>query len=575
MPFAHVVLTGSGVAHLDRPYTYRVDDGIDAGAVVRVPVRGRSRNGVVTDVFDEADVPRVQPIRAVLGPGLPPDILSVARSVAEHYLSSLGEALAAAIPARVASEELESPTREVPPDTSLALADMAWLTAYEGGRALEDAIRLDAHAAFAWRPLSHERRGRAIVSLVAQTLRRERGALVLLPEVRTGSEVASELDSAFGERVAWLGSDRSDRDRYRAWLRLRAGNADVAVGGRAAVFAPVARLGLVVIDDESHVSYKERRAPRFHARPVAWQRARDAGAVFVAVGVPPSVEVFHAVQQRILKPVAPSRSVEVAARPPVVVVDRSREDDRLTPTAKTLTRIRETLASGRRAVLLAHRVGEEARAIASRAIRIAGPRDPARLDARTIARDADAFARACRDADLIVASPVMAKDLDLANVGCVAVVEADAALAVREFRAAEEAFATWWRAGRWLDQGSTFMIETSHPGHPAIAALARWDPSLLLRHEAHRRHELGYPPFAALVRIDTTRERAAAVAHDVAAAASSAEVLGPVEESGRAVIVARDRNRAGLISALGPLAARWRSEGTDVRVDVDPREVLP
>jgi len=573
VPYAHVVLTGSGVAHLDRAYTYRVEDGVDVGAVVRVPVRGRSRTGVVVEVFEDADVPRVQPVRAVLGPGLPAEIVALAASAAEHYLSSLGEALDAALPARIASEEKTAPPAATLADTPPL--SLSWLTAYVGGEALLRAVEGHAHAAFAWRPSSRERRGVAIASLVAETLRGGRGALVLLPEVRAGSDVATALESAFGQRIAWLGSDRSDRERYRAWLRLRAGDAHVAVGGRAAVFAPVPRLGLVVVDDESHVSYKERRAPRFHARPVAWQRARDAGAVFVAIGVPPSVEVFHAVQRRLLKPIAPGRGDEMQARPPVVVVDRSREDDRLTPAAKTLARIRDTLAGGRRAVLLVHRVGDEARTIASRAIRIVAPRDPARLDARTLSRDPDAFARACREADLVVASPVVAKDLDLTNIGCVAVVEADAALAVPEFRAAEEAFATWWRAGRWLDQSASFVIETAHPRHAAVSALTRWDPSALLRHEAHRRQELGYPPFAALVRIDTTIERAAVVVGDVGAAAPSADVLGPVEENGRAVLVVRSRDRDGLIRALGPLAARWRTEGTDVRVDVDPREVLP
>src|SRR5205823_4406087 len=62
----------------------------------------------------------------------------------------------------------------------------------------------------------------------------------------------------FGDAVAWLGSDRSTRERYRAWLSLREGRSLVAVGGRATVYAPVRDLGLVIVDDEAHVSYKER-----------------------------------------------------------------------------------------------------------------------------------------------------------------------------------------------------------------------------------------------------------------------------------------------------------------------------
>lgn len=573
MGFAHVVLTGSGVAHLDQAYTYRVPDGVavDVGSVVRVPIRGKSRTGVVVRMLDEADVARVQPLRAALGPGLPPEIVSVARSVAEHYLSSLGEALAAAVPSRIAGEETHTPA---PAHARPPAPDLTWMDAYREGAALRSALRRGRHAAFSWRPFAHEQRGPPIASLVAEAVRAGRGALVLLPEVRAATATAESLREAFGDRVAWLGSDRSDRERYRAWLALRSGAADVAAGGRAAVFAPVRRLGLVIVDDESHVSYKERRVPRFHARPVAWQRAREAGAVFVAVGVPPSVEAFHAAERGLLTSVAPPRAAEMRSRPATVVIDRMKAGDRHTPGARTISLVRDALARGKRAVVLVHRVGDEGRAIAARVLRNVPAREPARLDARSLARDPDAFGRACANADLIVSSPVLAKDLDLAGVGCVAVVEADAALAVPEFRAAEEAFATWWRAGRWLSEGDTFAIETAQPRHQAVTAIARWDPSVLLGAECAIRAETGYPPFAGLVRLEVPARRAAEVIASARDAAPRAEILGPVQTGDRAVVVVRAADRSGLIDSFRPLAAAWRAEGTDVHLDVDPREVL-
>lgn len=575
MSFAHVVLVGSGVAHLDRAYTYRVPEAttVHVGSLVRVPVRGRPREGVVVGLLDEPDVAHVQPIRAVLGPGLTPEIVALCTDVAEHYLSSPGEALAAALPPRVASEE--SNEAKAWPGAGDERGDLAWLGSYKNGGALLKAVRSGGYRAFAWRPLAAEHRGAAYVSLAAEALRRDRGALVLMPEVRAISSVAEALGSAFGDAVAWLGSDRSPRDRYRAWLALRRGDALIAAGGRGAVFAPVERLGLVVVDDESHVSYKERRSPRFHARGVAAGRARASGAVFVAAGVPPSGEVSHAMDRGSLTAVVPRRATEMRSRPAVVVVDRTKEPGRLTPSARTLAAIRQPLETGRRAVLLVHRRGDEARAIAQRTVRILRPRNPARLDSRTLSKDPEAFRRALRESDLIVSSPVIAKDLELAGLGCIAVVEADAALAVPEFRAAEEAFATWWRAGRWLQRDGSIVIETAHPRAPAIAALVRWDPGFLWRAEAARRSELGYPPFAALVRIDAPGVRSEDIVREVRAAVSSAEILGPVEQERRAVVIVRSSDRAGLLDSLRPLSAKWRAEGSDVRVDVDPREVLP
>ena len=252
------------------------------------------------------------------------------------------------------------------------------------------------------------------------------------------------------------------------------------------------------------------------------------------------------------------------------MVDRSGDGAGLVPNATTLRLCATELAAGRRVVLLIHRAGEEARRAASRAFRILKPQRPARLDARTAP---EKLAEAVRDADCIVATPVIAKDLDIERVGLVAILEADAALSVPEFRGAEEAFATWWHMGPWLGNGR-IAIETAQPDHPAIRALVRWDPDLLYAWEASRRRETGYPPFAGLARIDLPPARGPAVASEVSQM-PGVSVLGPHERGGKAVVVARASSRTALIEGLAPLVDKWRSAGEPIRVDVDPREVLP
>ena len=181
---------------------------------------------------------------------------------------------------------------------------------------------------------------------------------------------------------------------------------------------------------------------------------------------------------------------------------------------------------------------------------------------------------ALRDADCIVATPVIAKDLDIERVGLLAILEADAALAVPELRGAEEAFATWWHVARWA-RGGRVVVETAQPSHPPIRALVRWDPDALYRWEAQRRKETGYPPFASLARVDAPSSRAAEAAEQIARAVPEATVRGPLERGGRAVIVVRTATRADLLAGLRPLVSAWRSAGEPFRVDVDPREVLP
>ena len=268
--------------------------------------------------------------------------------------------------------------------------------------------------------------------------------------------------------------------------------------------------------------------------------------------------------------VAPERARDVRERPPVTLVDLRSEESRLVPSAPTLRMAAAELKAGRRVLFLSHRSGQDLDSIAARAERILAPATVVRLDASATRVQMRA---AVRSAQCIVSTPFIAKDLAIEGVSMLGIVDADAALASPEFRASEECFATWWRAARFAANGR-LVLETLDPRQPAIAALTRWDPDVLYRAEAARRKELGYPPFAALARIDVPAERAVEVAREVAQASEALEVLGPAEHDGRWVIVARARRRQELLGALGPLVARWRDDNEPMRVDVDPWEVL-
>ena len=562
--YASVVLTHASLSHLDREFTYRIPDEmtLDVGARVRVPFRRKKREGIVVRLLEESDVERTFAIAEVLGPGLDAPTVDLCRWVAAHYLSTLGEALAAAVPDRVVEEE----AGELPRPGPIGSRSLAWLDRYRGGAALRRATTAGRFAGFSWRP--GPRKAAEIAALAASVAAAGRGVLALIPEVRVGGETV-EAFARLGDAVAWIGSDRSTRERYREWLALRGGAKRIAVGGRAAVWAPVKDLGLVIIDDEAHVSYKERRAPRINARPVAHERARRAGAVFVAAGTPPSVEAGAAVERGTLVSVASPRAELLRSRPPVAVVDRSREPSTHVPHPDTLRRCRAALDAGKRVVLLTHRGGDAARSIAKRTFKSLAPSKPARLDARTTP---EALADAIANADCIVATPVIAKDVTLEGVGVVAIVEADAALSVPEFRGTEEAFSTWWHVAPWA---AAVVVETADARHPAIKALVRWDVDALYAFESSRRTETGYPPFASLARIDAPAARATEAAEAIAAALPRGQVLGPLERGGRAVVIARTRSRAELLDGLRPLVEKWRSAGEPFRVDVDPREVLP
>ena len=146
-------------------------------------------------------------------------------------------------------------------------------------------------------------------------------ALILVPEIVLAPAVAESLRAVFGDRVAIQHSGLSDGERHDQWHRIRQGNVDVVVGTRSAVFAPLAKLGLVVVDEEHDTSYKQEESPRYHGRDAAIMRGRQSGAVVVLGSATPSMESHHnAMSGRYVRVVLPQRILE-RPLPAVRVVD--------------------------------------------------------------------------------------------------------------------------------------------------------------------------------------------------------------------------------------------------------------
>ncbi|MBI4460758.1 MAG: primosomal protein N' [Acidobacteria bacterium] len=121
-------------------------------------------------------------------------------------------------------------------------------------------------------------------------LQRQQSALMLVPEINLTPAMAGLFAARFGERVAILHSGLRDTEREAQWQRVREGFSDVVIGTRSAVFAPLDRLALVIVDEEQDASYKQEESPRYHGRDVALVRARQSGATVVLGSATPSLE---------------------------------------------------------------------------------------------------------------------------------------------------------------------------------------------------------------------------------------------------------------------------------------------
>ena len=155
--------------------------------------------------------------------------------------------------------------------------------------------------------------------------RRGQGAIVLVPEIALTPQTVDRFRTAFGDQVAVLHSALSDGERHDAWAAIRRGAKRIVVGARSAIFAPVHRLGAIVVDEEHEATYKQGESPRYHARDLARVRAGFEGATFVLGSASPSLESWtQAVRGDLALLELPERAGG-AMLPTVQVVDRRKE----------------------------------------------------------------------------------------------------------------------------------------------------------------------------------------------------------------------------------------------------------
>jgi primosomal protein N' (replication factor Y) len=204
--------------------------------------------------------------------------------------------------------------------------------------------------------------GKTEVYLAAagETLARGRQVLVLLPEIALTHPVAQAFRRRFGTRVTLLHSGLSEASRLDQWRRIVLEEVDIVVGARSAVFAPLPRLGLVVVDEEHDPSYKQEGGLLYQARDVALYRGKLAGAAVVLVSATPQVTTFHRARTGQYRYLNLSRRVTPQAEPQVQLVDlrTQRGDKRFKIISRPLlTALEETMARQEQALLFLNRRG--------------------------------------------------------------------------------------------------------------------------------------------------------------------------------------------------------------------------
>ena len=622
-------------------FTYEVPDDVGIGAVVQIRFHGARRRGVVVGL--EAEPPpgvHVVPAGRV-SERLPPALVELALWLADYYGSTPARALALVAPphpARRGAPRRPAEREGLPGEPAPAALTDSQRTALERVERALDAGggNLLLHGA------TGSGKTEVYLQAAAAVLARGRGAIVLVPEIGLTPQAVGRFRARFGDSVAILHSRLGVAERRDERERILEGDARVVIGPRSAVFAPVSDLGLICVDEEHDASYKQESDPRYDARTVAAKRAALEGSVALFGSATPRPESWAGLERVELG------GRLGASLPPVHVVDLRREGG-YPLSAPLLAELGAIAERGGKAILLVNRRGV-APALHCRACGhtrrcpncdvalvlhnttdlrchhcghaeragetcpVCGSPEVARIGAGTqrlerdlearlpelerLRLDADTAMRpggaaavlsrfAASDRAVLVGTQMVAKGHHFAGVALAAVVDADAGLALPDFRAEERTFQLLTqlagRSGR--DAPGRVVVQTFQPDARPILYAARHDVAGFLTDELERRRELAYPPFRHLVRVVVAApepELAARALEELRAGLDgvSADVLGPapllrLRGRYRAQLVAKTDRPQALAARAGRLLAAaapaLRRAGLTAVVDVDPQ----
>jgi primosomal protein N' (replication factor Y) len=436
-----------------------------------------------------------------------------------------------------------------------------------------------------------DKRESVYFQLIKKSLEMRKKVLFLLPEIGVTQALREKFEKRLGERAALLHSRLSERKRELEWLRIKEGEAEVVVGSRSALFAPLDDIGLVVVDEEQDESYYQQESPSYDARKGAWLRAKELGATLVYGSALPRVSAFFRARKR-----GYLVSLEgEKERKNFKIIDSRREREGIS--RKLTVRISERLKNKEPVLVFLNRRGYASyifcpecnsvprcmrcdialafhkrdkslvchycgysipvavdcpdcgsRMTRSRALGVEAveeelreifPQSRIKSLAADLSRDEQervlgSYNRG--NIDILIGTQLLARQTDLRPASLVVILFPEIFLTLPDYRASERTFRAVSRMMRFLGPGpdAEAIIQTALPDHFSIRLAARNDYGSFFREELNFRRLLSYPPFSHLVEILFQGENLRSLARQsrrfmekVKKGSADVEILGP------------------------------------------------
>ena len=330
MPYADVIIDQTGDP-TDHYYTYHFEDpNIKVGALVTLPFARSNRTvtAVVFRVYNELDqeITKIKSIGGWEGITLPPESLDTCLWMARRYLCRKNDALRLFMPpdkpARLSSVQL-------PYGEDWAEGTEVDALTTEQERALGEmmpSLQQGKQASFLLHGVTGSGKTEVYMQLIQCCLEQGKQAIFLVPEIALTQQIIGRFIARFGvEKIAVLHSRLTPGQRYVEWMRIRSGEARIVIGARSAAFAPVEKLGLVVLDEEHETTYKSDMTPKYDTGEVAFKRVQAHGGVLVLGSATPSISTMYRGKQGVYAVIDLKERYNKVPLPEMSVVDMRQE----------------------------------------------------------------------------------------------------------------------------------------------------------------------------------------------------------------------------------------------------------
>lgn len=645
--FYYTIAVASRTYHGSELLTYSSMKALKPGALVIVALQKKEVYGFVVNQASKPHFKTKEIVRPLFPTPLPPESIELFQWLSAYYPAPLGITAQlflppGTFPQKITIQDIPSAKQTnrtaLPPltqDQKNALAMMQELGSY----------------------IVHGKTGsgktRVYIELTAKTLTVGRSAIILTPEISLTSQLAQEYTKAFpAHKLIIFHSQLTTATRRDIWLStLNSNEPLIIIGPRSALFSPVKKLGLIVVDESHEFAYKQENAPHYHASRVAAKLTSLHAAQLVLGSATPSVEDYYLAQTR-KRPIIPLDVIKGEKHKKETTIIDMRQKNNLSShsylSKKLLEEITAKLAKQQQTLIFINRRGTARITLCEQCgwqavcphcdLPLTYHHDDHVLRCHVCAfsQQAPSACPQCRstdiilksvgtksivaelqklfpsarvrrfdtdnkkgerlhelysevragDVDILVGTQLLAKGLDLPNLGLVGVINADASLYMPDFSAQERAYQLLYqvigRVGRSSQRKpASVVIQTYSPNNPTLQAAAAEDWETFYETELKEREAYNFPPFCYVLKISCKRVRAASAQANAEKVASmlhkqrlAIEIDGPAPAFHEKVqnkyvwqLIIKSKRRSELLKVINLLPPDWS-------YDIDPINLL-